>query len=142
MRAAPWWPAERPRRSRARNVHTRVATCGAYLPCDLFVSSFGFRVWGSTPHWQRNFNSKLETRNSKLPMSEHYEEIIAGESTWRSGPGARHEQVCERLHLRVLAGLTNLSPARLLAPRTLVELAPGHLLRPDLTLVTTATDKP
>jgi Uma2 family endonuclease len=75
-------------------------------------------------------------------MSEHYEEIIAGESTWRFGPGARHEQVCERLHLRMLACLTNLPTTRLLAPRALVELSSGNLLRPDLTLVTSANSKP
>src|SRR5262249_49861093 len=44
--------------------------------------------------------------------------------------------------LRMLACLTNLATTRMLAPRTLVELSAGNLLRPDLTLITAATSKP
>ncbi len=74
-------------------------------------------------------------------MSDPYEEIIEGESVLRFPPGARHEEICERLHAKVAAAMTADSPARLLTPRTMVELAPGTLIRPDLALVTIATKK-
>src|SRR5262249_55423213 len=41
-----------------------------------------------------------------------------------------------------MACLTELTTTRLLAPRTLVEFSSGHLLRPDLTLLTSANNKP
>ena len=72
-------------------------------------------------------------------MSASYEEIVLGESIIRHPPGARHEMICSRLHAHVSECLV--STARLLPPRTLVELAPGTLVRPDLTLVATATGK-
>jgi Uma2 family endonuclease len=72
---------------------------------------------------------------------EPYEEIIQGESMLRFAPGERHEYVCERLHALVNACLDNVTTTRLLAPRSVIQLATGTLLRPDLTLVTAATSK-
>lgn len=74
-------------------------------------------------------------------MSATYEEIVLGESIMRHPPGARHETICGRLHERVSASLEKVSVTRLLPPRTVVELSPGTLVRPDLTLVTVATGK-
>jgi Uma2 family endonuclease len=74
-------------------------------------------------------------------MSVIYEEIIHGETIVRSAPGTRHEQICALLHARVSASLAADSPARLLAPRSIVQLAAGVMLRPDLALVTAATGK-
>jgi hypothetical protein len=74
-------------------------------------------------------------------MSEPYEEILAGESLLRRPPGLKHEAVCQRLHELVAGFLASMTTARLLAPRSVVQLAPGTLLRPDLTLVTVATGK-
>jgi Uma2 family endonuclease len=74
-------------------------------------------------------------------MSVVYEEIIHGETLVRSAPGTRHETICAFLHARVSASLAANSPARLLAPRSIVQLAAGVMLRPDLALVTAATGK-
>src|SRR5438093_3472909 len=75
-------------------------------------------------------------------MTQCYEEFVQGESLWRRPPGTRHEQVCERLHTNIAHSIEQIGTSRLLAPRTIVELAPGTLVRPDLVLVTTATGKP
>jgi Uma2 family endonuclease len=70
-----------------------------------------------------------------------YEEIFQGETLLRSAPGARHERICERLHSRV-SGIIGKHPvARLLGPRSVVQLGPGTMLRPDLAIVTAATGK-
>lgn len=74
-------------------------------------------------------------------MSDPYEEIVAGETVLRRPPGARHEVVCERLHRVVAQSISGLPSTRLLPPRTVVQLAPGTLIRPDLTLVAAATGK-
>jgi hypothetical protein len=74
-------------------------------------------------------------------MSDPYEEIVGGETVLRRPPGLRHEVVCERLHQVVAQSISGLPTTRLLAPRTVVQLAPGTLVRPDLTLVTAATGK-
>lgn len=74
-------------------------------------------------------------------MSAIYEEIIHGETIVRSAPGTRHEQICALLHARIAAGLATVSSTRLLAPRSVVQLAAGVMLRPDLALVTAATGK-
>jgi Uma2 family endonuclease len=74
-------------------------------------------------------------------MSVIYEEIIHGETLVRSAPGTRHEAICTRLHARISAGLTANSSARILAPRSIVQLSAGVMLRPDLALVTAATGK-
>ena len=75
-------------------------------------------------------------------MTQSYEEIVQGESLLRHPPGARHEQVRERLHQQVASCLQSVNGSRLLDPRTVVQLIPGTLIRPDLALVTAATNKP
>jgi Uma2 family endonuclease len=74
-------------------------------------------------------------------MSESYEEIFEGETLRRNPPGARHEEICVRLHERISNCVQRLSSTRLLDARTVVQLGPGTLLRPDLALVTAATGK-
>src|SRR4029453_19296304 len=74
-------------------------------------------------------------------MSELYEEIFQGEAIMRRAPGARHEAICTRLHSFVASSLLD-HPTQLLAPRSPVQLTPGTLVRPDLALVTVATNKP
>jgi Uma2 family endonuclease len=74
-------------------------------------------------------------------VSEPYEEIVRGETLLRAAPGARHERICSSLHGRVAASLGAAPVSRLLTPRSVVQFAPGTLLRPDLSLVTIATGK-
>jgi Uma2 family endonuclease len=74
-------------------------------------------------------------------MSVAYEEIIHGETIVRSAPGTRHEKICALLHDRMSAALGGNSTARILAPRSIVQLSAGVMLRPDLALVTAATGK-
>lgn len=74
-------------------------------------------------------------------MSDPYEEIVEGERVLRLPPGVRHEVICQRLHAHVAAGIAPLKTTRLLPPRSMVELATGTMIRPDLTLVTVATGK-
>ncbi len=74
-------------------------------------------------------------------MSAVYEEIIEGETLRRGIPGARHEKICELLHARVATALAGNSTARLLSPRSVVQLSAGTMFRPDLALVTAATGK-
>jgi Uma2 family endonuclease len=69
-----------------------------------------------------------------------YEEIVRGETLKRLAPGERHEAICQRLHEAV--GRSLVPTTRLLEPRTIVELIPGTLVRPDLVLVTALTNKP
>ncbi len=71
-------------------------------------------------------------------MSLPYQELFAGQVAARKAPGPRHEQICTRLHEAVRASVANIHSARLLAPRTQVEVRPGTLLCPDLAIVTTA----
>jgi Uma2 family endonuclease len=73
-------------------------------------------------------------------MTGFYEEIIRGEALKRLPPGERHEGICERLHDAVGQALPPTS--RLLGRRSIVELTPGTLVRPDLVLVTKLTNKP
>ena len=74
-------------------------------------------------------------------MSEPYEEIVDGETILRIAPGRRHEQICASLHAKVAASLVHVSSARLLAPRSVVQLSAGTLVRPDLAVVTAANHK-
>ena len=74
-------------------------------------------------------------------MKKHYEEILSGESWLRLAPGPLHEQICGRLHAHVAQGLSGVSTALALPPRSLVQLAAGTLVRPDLALITAATGK-
>jgi len=76
-------------------------------------------------------------------MSEPYEEIINGETVLRLPPRPRHEEILDRLHRRVAAAVSSLATTRLLAARTRIDIGHGeqHSLRPDLALVTAASDK-
>lgn len=74
-------------------------------------------------------------------MSEPYEEIVKGEKTLRLPARPRHELILTRLHQRVTASVAQLATTRLLAPRTRIELSTGNLFRPDLALITSASDK-
>jgi Uma2 family endonuclease len=74
-------------------------------------------------------------------MSQAYEEIFEGETLMRSAPGARHEKICARLHDRIAENLSANAVSRLLSPRSIVQLSPGTMIRPDLALVTAATGK-
>ena len=74
-------------------------------------------------------------------MSLPYEEIVEGETLLRSPPGPRHERICARLHARMADGLAHNTVTRLLSPRSIVQLSPGTMIRPDLALVTVATGK-
>jgi Uma2 family endonuclease len=74
-------------------------------------------------------------------VSEAYEEIISGEAILRAAPGPRHERICAWLHARVAASLGEKPVSKLLIPRSVVPFGPGTLLRPDLSLVTSATGK-
>ena len=75
-------------------------------------------------------------------MSRPYEEILNGASLPRSAPGARHEQICARLHREMAMGVAGLASTQLLPPRTRVQFSRTTALCPDLALVTTATGKP
>lgn len=74
-------------------------------------------------------------------MSLDYEEIIEGVSVLRRVSAGRHEEVCGALHAGFAAALAGIAVARLLEPRSIVQLTPGTLIRPDLALVTAATGK-
>ncbi|MEO6035677.1 MAG: Uma2 family endonuclease [Verrucomicrobiota bacterium] len=74
-------------------------------------------------------------------MAEPYEEILEGETHLRHAPGPRHEKICGFLHQQVSAILATNSTSRLLPPRSVVQLSPGTLIRPDLALVTAANNR-
>ena len=74
-------------------------------------------------------------------MSDHYEEILEGERLLRVAPGERHEAICARLHATVAESVSKFATTRLLAPRSIVQITAGTLMRPDLALVTAATGK-
>lgn len=74
-------------------------------------------------------------------MSDSYEEILEGETCLRIGPGLRHEKICAELHDRIASIVKSSSVTKLLTPRSIVQISPGTMLRPDLALVTAATNK-
>jgi Uma2 family endonuclease len=74
-------------------------------------------------------------------MSEPYEEILEGRTYTRPAPGARHELICQRLHAVVKASTANLTSARLLEPRSRVQVSYENFVCPDLALVTATTGK-
>ncbi|MGD0251594.1 MAG: Uma2 family endonuclease [Verrucomicrobiota bacterium] len=74
-------------------------------------------------------------------MSRPYEEILDGASLPRSAPGARHETICDRLHVLMTASVANLPSTQLLAPRARVQVSHSTAICPDLALVTVATGK-
>ena len=71
-------------------------------------------------------------------MSDPYEETLQGELCLRLPPGARHEEICQRLHARVAESLSQVTSTRLLPLRSVVKLTRETEVRPDLALVTTA----
>lgn len=75
-------------------------------------------------------------------MPERYEEIIEGESYRRMAPDARHEQICTFLHERIAETLEGISHTQLLPRRSILQLSPGTLIRPDIALVTAANKRP
>lgn len=74
-------------------------------------------------------------------MSRPYEEILGGATLPRSAPDPRHEAICDRLHVVMNAGVSNISSTQLLAPRTKIQVARDTSLRPDLALITAASGK-
>jgi Uma2 family endonuclease len=74
-------------------------------------------------------------------MSQRYEEILNGESVLRAAPGQRHERIRERLQRALEQAVAANAAMRLLAPRQIIELTAGTLLRPDATVVATATGR-
>jgi Uma2 family endonuclease len=74
-------------------------------------------------------------------MSRPYEEILSGATLPRSAPGARHEQICARLHREMTISLAGLASAQLLAPRTKVQLSRATAFCPDLAVLTAASGK-
>jgi Uma2 family endonuclease len=74
-------------------------------------------------------------------MTAPYEELLEGEKSLRFPPAERHEEICRRLHERITASLTANAAAKLLPPRTKVELSRFDHVCPDLTLVTTMGNK-
>ncbi len=74
-------------------------------------------------------------------MSQAYEEIFEGETLLRSAPGLRHERICNGLHQRITGVLVKNAVSRILSLRTIVQLSPGTMVRPDLAVVTVATGK-
>jgi Uma2 family endonuclease len=74
-------------------------------------------------------------------MSQPYAEVLEGATCFRTAPGPRHELICQRLHERVGASMAAFAAARLLPPRTPVQLPIGAEVRPDLALVTVANNK-
>ncbi|HZQ47225.1 MAG TPA: Uma2 family endonuclease [Verrucomicrobiae bacterium] len=74
-------------------------------------------------------------------MSEPYEETLEGEAFLRPPPGQRHEEICRRLHERIAASMAEATVAQLLPPRSTVQVSHETRLRPDVALVTAATNK-
>ena len=68
-------------------------------------------------------------------MSVVYHELVAGERLVRAAPGARHESICLRLYESILPVLADLPRFRPLRPREPVQISPGTVLRPDLTVL-------
>ena len=74
-------------------------------------------------------------------MSDPYEEIVNGERLLRLPPRVRHEEILKRLHQRVAGTVASLVTTRQLASRAKVELSAENCFRPDLALLTAATNK-
>src|SRR2546426_6976870 len=74
-------------------------------------------------------------------MSDPYEEIVNGERVLRLAPRPHHEAIAARLHQRVAGSVAGLVTARLFAIRTRIEVSSQNAFRPDLALVTSASNK-
>ena len=66
---------------------------------------------------------------------------MKGQTVLRLPARPRHELILTRLHQRLAGSLTDLVTTRLLARRTRIELNPQNLFRPDVALITTASNK-
>jgi Uma2 family endonuclease len=75
-------------------------------------------------------------------MTDPYEEFVDGESLLRFPPGEWHEEIVTRLHTLVGSVLSPNSSVVLLERRSAVALTGGHRVCPDLTLITTANQRP
>ena len=74
-------------------------------------------------------------------MDEPYEELIDGEWVLRLPPRSSHEVICVTMH-RLLGQTLNItSPSRLLESRSRVVISDKDHFRPDLALLTAATEK-
>lgn len=74
-------------------------------------------------------------------MSDPYEEIVNGERLLRLPPRPRHEEILQRLHQRVASAVATLVTTRQMAPRSKIDLSSENSFRPDLALLTAATNK-
>jgi Uma2 family endonuclease len=74
-------------------------------------------------------------------MTDPYEEILEGEVCLRLPPSARHEEILQRIHERVVASMTGVMTTKLLPPRSMIQITRETKVRPDLALVTVATHK-
>lgn len=74
-------------------------------------------------------------------MSEPYEELIEGERVIRFAPSTRHEQICHKLHSKIAECLKPNSPAKLLPPRSPIKFDEYTILRPDISVLTSANSK-
>jgi Uma2 family endonuclease len=74
-------------------------------------------------------------------MSDPYDELIEGEICLRLAPSPRHEDICQRLHERISAAAAGVPVARLLAPRSAIQISRENKVCPDLALVTAANNK-
>ena len=74
-------------------------------------------------------------------MSLPYEELVEGTTMLRPAPPPRHELVCARLHAVMRAGVANFAGTRLLDARSKIRVNRLNEFRPDLALVTAASEK-
>lgn len=74
-------------------------------------------------------------------MKEPYEELIEGELYFRFGPSEIHELVCMRLYEQFNLAIKPETPVRVLPIRGQIRYGSNTVLRPDITLVTTAGSK-
>ena len=74
-------------------------------------------------------------------MSTHYEEILEGESVIRQPPGPRHEKVLHKLRELLTGVLNEIANVELLESRSVMQISPGSMFRPDMCLVASANNK-
>ena len=68
-------------------------------------------------------------------MTTHYEEILEGESVIRQPPGVRHERVLNRLRELLQVVVNDVPSIELLKSRSVMQISPGSMLRPDMCVV-------
>ena len=74
-------------------------------------------------------------------MSEHYEEILEGETYIRQPPGLRHERVLQRLQELLISQVSQIPAVTLLTSRSVMQISAGSMFRPDLCLVASVNQK-